>query len=129
MKHLPLFSRQIVQYISFLGDQSYSGLTPPLLRNVQWESPIAFTVRKLRWLIKDNTGTGKSWVITLIKNSVATSLTSTIDGNSDEGTDFVNEVSVVAGDRLIWQIEGETGEPAPDTISSISFEREAEANQ
>jgi hypothetical protein len=79
--------------------------------------------------VRGNIGTNKTWTLTLLKNTVATAITSTIDGNSEEGTNVDDEVSVAAGEYLIWRLEGETGEPAPAKISSISFERSAPANQ
>ena len=127
--HMPLFTRQIAQYVSFHGDASWTGLISPMLENVQWTAPLAFSVRNLNWVIRNNAGTGKSWTITLLKNSIPTSLTSTIDGSSDTGTNATDEVQVLAGDKLIWLVEGETGEPAPVDINAISFEQAHPANQ
>lgn len=126
--HIPYFSRQVIQYISFYGDQSYTGLVPAQLGNVLWRAPIDFTVRDLQWTILGNAGSGKSWTLTLMNNFTDTILTSTIDGDSNTGSS-TSEVTVATGDRVIWKLEGETGEPAPAKITSITFEREALANQ
>lgn len=128
MVHLPLFTRIIDQYVSFPGDRSFVGLLPPVPENVQWKAPVAFTVRNLKWKILGNLGTGRVWTLVLMKNQNLTLLTSTIS-DVDFGENTADSVSVVAGDLLIWRITGETGEPSPARINSITYERVAEANQ
>lgn len=128
MVHLPLFTRQIAQYVSFPGDRSFTGLLPPLPENVQWKATVDFTVRNLKWKILGNLGTGRVWTLVLMKNENLTSLTSTIN-DVDFGENTTDSVSIAAGDRLIWRITGETGEPSPARINSITYERVAVANQ
>jgi hypothetical protein len=70
---------------------------------VQLVAPAGCTVRNLR---ADVTGTAVGRTITFRVNSVSTALTCSVTSGAPTCTDFVNTVSVAAGDRLSYEITG-----------------------